>query len=63
MVLGGIHRSSDGSELESRLLRLIDGFSSRRLLVVGDLVADEFIYGRLSRVSREAPGIVCKSTL
>ena len=58
MALGGISRSSDGSELESRLLRLIDGFSSRRLLVVGDLVADEFIYGRLSRVSREAPVLI-----
>ena len=58
MVLGGIHRSSDGSEFESRLLRLIDDFSSRRLLVVGDLVADEFIYGRLSRVSREAPVLI-----
>ena len=58
MVLGGILRSSDGSEFESRLLRLIDDFSSRRLLVVGDLVADEFIYGRLSRVSREAPVLI-----
>jgi len=42
----------------SRLLSLIDRFRRVRLLVAGDLVADEFIYGRLSRVSREAPVLI-----
>jgi rfaE bifunctional protein kinase chain/domain len=42
------------------LLRLVDGFSSRRVLVVGDLIADEFIYGQVSRVSREAPVLILK---
>jgi len=42
----------------SRLLSLIDRFRRARVLVVGDLVADEFIYGRLSRVSREAPVLI-----
>ena len=41
-----------------RLLSLIDRFRRARVLVVGDLVADEFIYGRLSRVSREAPVLI-----
>ena len=40
--------------------RLIDGFSSRRVLVVGDLIADEFIYGEVARVSREAPVLILK---
>jgi D-beta-D-heptose 7-phosphate kinase/D-beta-D-heptose 1-phosphate adenosyltransferase len=34
---------------------LLAGFSSRRILVVGDLMLDEFIWGRVSRISPEAP--------
>jgi D-beta-D-heptose 7-phosphate kinase/D-beta-D-heptose 1-phosphate adenosyltransferase len=30
-------------------------FASRRLLVVGDLMLDEFIWGKVSRISPEAP--------
>jgi hypothetical protein len=30
----------------------------RRLLVLADLVADEFVYGRVQRVSREAPVLI-----
>jgi rfaE bifunctional protein kinase chain/domain len=41
-----------------RLLALIDRFASRRIAVVGDFVADEFIYGRVARVSREAPVLI-----
>ena len=44
--------------MTSRLLSLIDRFRRARVAVVGDLVADEFIYGRLSRVSREAPVLI-----
>ena len=43
------------AERAARLSAIIDAFSSRRVLVVGDLIADEFIYGEVSRVSREAP--------
>ncbi len=31
-----------------------------RIAVIGDLIADEFIYGELSRVSREAPVLILK---
>jgi len=41
-----------------RLLALIDRFRSRRVTVIGDFVADEFIYGRVARVSREAPVLI-----
>ena len=41
-----------------RLLRTIDDFRGRRVLVVADLVADEFLYGRVQRVSREAPVLI-----
>jgi D-glycero-beta-D-manno-heptose-7-phosphate kinase len=37
------------------LLRILNGFSSRRILVVGDLMLDEFIWGKVSRISPEAP--------
>jgi D-glycero-beta-D-manno-heptose-7-phosphate kinase len=41
-----------------RLLAIIDAIAGRRLLVVGDLIADEFIYGEIARVSREAPVLI-----
>src|SRR5512140_717584 len=34
---------------------LIDGFASKRVLVIGDLMLDEFIWGKVSRISPEAP--------
>ena len=42
----------------SRLLGLVDAFSGLRIAVIGDLIADEFIYGRVARVSREAPVLI-----
>jgi rfaE bifunctional protein kinase chain/domain len=44
----------------TRFQSIIRGFKKVRLVVVGDLVADEFIYGRLDRVSREAPVLILK---
>ena len=41
-----------------RLLALIDAFAGVRVAVFGDLLADEFIYGEISRVSREAPVLI-----
>jgi rfaE bifunctional protein kinase chain/domain len=43
-----------------RLLEVVAGFGRRRVAVVGDLIADEFIYGQLDRVSREAPVLILK---
>jgi rfaE bifunctional protein kinase chain/domain len=42
----------------SRLLELVDALRLRRVAVVGDLIADEFIYGEIARVSREAPVLI-----
>ena len=42
----------------SRLLELIDRFTKVRIAVFGDLIVDEFIYGDISRVSREAPVLI-----
>ncbi|OFW07469.1 MAG: hypothetical protein A3I61_19685 [Acidobacteria bacterium RIFCSPLOWO2_02_FULL_68_18] len=42
----------------AQLLPLTDAFGGRRVVVLGDLVADEFVYGRVARVSREAPVLI-----
>src|SRR5262245_8129912 len=44
----------------ARLRKIIGRVERVRLVVVGDLVADEFIYGRIDRVSREAPVLILK---
>ena len=40
------------------LTALIDVFDGRHVAVIGDVVADEFVYGRVARVSREAPVLI-----
>ena len=40
------------------LLALTDALGGKKVAVVGDVVADEFVYGRVSRVSREAPVLI-----
>jgi rfaE bifunctional protein kinase chain/domain len=42
------------------LLRRVEAFRGKRILVLADLVADEFVYGRIDRVSREAPVLILK---
>ena len=41
-----------------RLLALVDRFATLRVVVFGDVIADEFVYGRVARVSREAPVLI-----
>lgn len=42
----------------ARFRALLKQFARVRVAVVGDLVADEFIYGQIERVSREAPVLI-----
>jgi bifunctional ADP-heptose synthase (sugar kinase/adenylyltransferase) len=42
----------------ARYRRLISRFGRVRVVVAGDLIADEFIYGQIDRVSREAPVLI-----
>jgi rfaE bifunctional protein kinase chain/domain len=60
LIARSVHPLPGEAERKERLLALVDGFSSRRVLVLGDLIADEFIYGEVSRVSREAPVLILK---
>jgi rfaE bifunctional protein kinase chain/domain len=42
----------------AQLTALIDALEGRTVAVIGDVVADEFVYGRVARVSREAPVLI-----
>lgn len=42
----------------NRFLELIDGLANKHVAIIGDVIADEFIYGRIERVSREAPVLI-----
>jgi len=42
----------------AQLLALVDALKERTVAVIGDVVADEFVYGRVARVSREAPVLI-----
>jgi D-glycero-beta-D-manno-heptose-7-phosphate kinase len=41
-----------------RLQALISGFTGKRILVIGDMVADEYLIGNPTRISREAPVLI-----
>ena len=43
-----------------RLIELTESFSRQRVLVLADLVADEFVGGEITRVSREAPVLILR---
>jgi rfaE bifunctional protein kinase chain/domain len=43
-----------------RLRTIVQAFPRITITVLGDLVADEFVYGEISRVSREAPVLILK---
>ena len=38
-----------------RLKKHIDGFSEAKILVIGDIIMDEYVWGEVSRISPEAP--------
>ncbi len=45
-----------------RLRETVARFASRNVVVVGDLIADEYLYGKPSRISREAPVLILRFT-
>src|SRR5437667_2648614 len=63
----GFHsRRSDGSSGRhhqwsaglSDFCSIVERFKGKRVVVFGDLVADVFVYGEISRISREAPVLI-----
>ena len=45
---------------QERLTAIVRRFPQSKVVVVGDLVADQFLYGEISRVSREAPVLILR---
>ena len=41
-------------------LKLLDRLAGRRVLTVGDMIADIYLQGAISRISREAPVLVLR---
>jgi D-glycero-beta-D-manno-heptose-7-phosphate kinase len=48
----GLHIAID------RLHTLIESFAGKRVLVIGDMVADEYLVGRPTRIARDAPVLI-----
>src|SRR3984957_7267007 len=42
------------------LAECVEKFASKTVVLLGDFVADEFQYGEISRVSREAPVLILR---
>src|SRR5437588_9497809 len=50
-----MHRASKETE---HLRKIVESFPRITITVLGDMVADEFVFGEISRVSREAPVLI-----
>ncbi len=44
----------------SRLVDLVEAFPRQTVVLLGDFVADEYVFGEISRVSREAPVLILR---
>ena len=44
------------------LEKILHEFRHKKILVVGDMVLDQFLYGEIARVSREAPVLILRHT-
>jgi rfaE bifunctional protein kinase chain/domain len=51
---------SEDTHTQERLINILRRFPERRILVIGDAIADQFVYGDISRVSREAPVFIIR---
>ena len=41
--------------MKQRLLKILEQFKSKKILVIGDIMLDKYIWGEVSRISPEAP--------
>ena len=51
---------SRSPKLADRLRKIVESFPRVTVTVLGDMVADEFVFGEISRVSREAPVLILR---
>lgn len=53
-------RDKRQKSLAADMTGIVDRFKGKRICVIGDIIADVFIYGRPYRLSREAPVVVIR---
>ena len=41
--------------MKDKLLRILDNFKGKKILVIGDIMLDKYIFGNVERISPEAP--------
>jgi rfaE bifunctional protein kinase chain/domain len=46
--------------LQDKLISIIERFAEQRIVILGDAIADKFLHGSISRVSREAPVFILR---
>ena len=46
--------------LQERLINIVRRFSNQKIAIIGDAIADKFVHGSISRVSREAPVFILR---
>jgi D-glycero-beta-D-manno-heptose-7-phosphate kinase len=47
-------------ELQKRLINTVRRFGDQKIVILGDAIADKFVHGSISRVSREAPVFILR---
>ena len=60
--MGAGHAGGGVTSGARRLRASLDGFRDRTVVVVGDLIADEYLFGKPARISREAPVLILRFT-
>ena len=48
------------TEATSGMRAAIDAFAARTVIVIGDLITDEYLFGKPARISREAPVLILR---
>jgi rfaE bifunctional protein kinase chain/domain len=52
--------SPSKTTIEERLVNIVRRFSDQNIVILGDAIADKFVFGSISRVSREAPVFILR---
>src|SRR6185503_8016318 len=48
------------TENKERLVEIVRRFAGQKIVIIGDALADKFLHGSISRVSREAPVFILR---
>jgi rfaE bifunctional protein kinase chain/domain len=52
--------NTTNTEVREHLINLLRRFADQRIVILGDAIADRFLHGSISRVSREAPVFILR---